>query len=195
MIHPGTHLVHISEEKGYGVVAKQNIPRGTITWVHDKLDMVFTPIRLNALGIEYSEIMETYSFRNSNGDFVLCWDHGKYVNHSYNSNCLTTPYNFEIAIRNIAKGEELTDDYGYLNVCEPFEGIKEVGDRSMVYPDDLLNFYEVWDIKLSDSFQLIKKVEQPLFDFIPEKIISKIDRIIGGEEELESILNCYYDPN
>lgn len=195
MIHPSTYLAHISEQKGFGVIAKEDIPKGTITWVHDKMDMVFNPLKIRELGIEYSDIIETYTFRDNRGNHVLCWDHGKYVNHSYNSNCLTTPYNFEIAIRDIKAGEELTDDYGYLNITKPFKGVEEDGSRDMVYPDDLLRLHEEWDSKLADSFYLINEVDQPLLKFLPEFTTNKISKILTGLSVLDSIRDCYFDPN
>ena len=42
MIHPKTELQFINKEIGYGVVATEFIPAGTITWVLDKLDREFT---------------------------------------------------------------------------------------------------------------------------------------------------------
>ena len=46
MIHPDTELQYINNEIGYGVVAKKLIPKGTITWVLDKLDREFTPMEI-----------------------------------------------------------------------------------------------------------------------------------------------------
>ena len=193
MIHPSTTVEFISKEKGYGVVATEFIPRGTITWVQDKLDREFTLNEAINLGPDYASIIETYSFRNQQGNYVLCWDIGRYVNHSFHSNCLTTPYNFEIAIRDIEKGEELTDDYGYLNISEPFEAIDEGSDRKVVYPDDLIRMFPEWDHKLESSFPFIAKVDQPLHKFLPTDIQLIIQRVLKGEEKLESIINCYYN--
>jgi len=140
MIHPHTEIRFINEQKGHGVVATQFIPAGTITWALDKLDREFTVSDFQKLDSLYQNILETYTYRNKNGNLVLCWDNGRFVNHSFKSNCLSTAYDFEIAIRDIEPGEELTDDYGYLNVTNPFEGIDEGTSRKVVYPDDLLNF-------------------------------------------------------
>ena len=112
MIHPKTELRLISDEIGYGVVAKEFIPAGTITWALDELDREFTPEHVKKMNPFYQNILETYCYRNNKGNLVLCWDYGRYVNHSFKSNCLSTAYDFEIAIRDIEAGEELTDDYG-----------------------------------------------------------------------------------
>jgi uncharacterized protein len=195
MIHPFTEIRFISPEKGYGVVAKQFIPKGTITWVQDKLDMVFDREKIEELGDSYAGIIDTYCFRDNQGNHILCWDNARFVNHSFNSNCLTTPYNFEIAIRDIQIGEELTDDYGYLNITEPFEGIPEDGFRHVVYPDDLTRYHKIWDEKIADAMQYIQDVQQPLLNFLNDTTQSKIKAILKGEIEMESILTCYYDQN
>ena len=145
MIHPKTELKFISNQIGYGVVATKFIPAGTITRALDDLDREFTPAKMKKMNSLYQNILETYCYRNNKGNFVLCWDYGRYVNHSFKSNCMSTAYDFEIAIRDIQPGEELTDDYGYLNVSEPFKGIDEGTRRKTVYPDDLLNHYQTWD--------------------------------------------------
>ena len=125
MIHPKTELRFISKEVGYGVFATDFIPAGTITWVLDKLDREFRPEEFFAMDLVYQNIIDTYTFRNNIGNYILCWDHGRFVNHSFNSNCLTTAYDFEIAIRDILPGEQLTDDYGYLNIKDPFTAADE----------------------------------------------------------------------
>ena len=140
----------------------------------------------------YKDILDFYTFRNNQGNFVLCWDNGRYVNHSFNSNCLTTAYDFEIAIRDIHPGEQLTDDYGYLNITEPFKPIPEKSRRKIVYPDDLVKYSKMWDKKLEKSFRQIPHKEQALRSLISNEVWQKIEAIARGKEEMESILNCYY---
>ncbi|MAY83098.1 MAG: SET domain-containing protein-lysine N-methyltransferase [Flavobacteriales bacterium] len=193
MIHPNTELKFISNEVGYGVVAKQFIPAGTITWVLDKLDREFSPLEFQQMDPIYQEILDTYTFRNNNGNLILCWDNGRYVNHSFNSNCLTTAYDFEIAIRDIQPGEQLTDDYGYLNITAPFRGMDEGTRRKTVYPNDLTKYYKSWDNKIKKVFHKIAKIEQPLQQVVSPETWEKIEKIIMGEEELDSILANYFD--
>jgi len=193
MIHPNTKLKFISKDVGYGVVATAFLPAGTITWVLDKLDREFTPLQIQDMEPLYQEIIDTYTFRNNNGNLVLCWDNGRYVNHSFNSNCLTTAYDFEIAIRDIHVGEQLTDDYGYLNITSPFRGINEGTRRKVVYPNDLLKYYKVWDNKIKKVFPKINKVDQPLRQILDAKTWDRIEKIIHREEPLASILTNYFD--
>ncbi|WP_455170457.1 SET domain-containing protein [Aegicerativicinus sediminis] len=192
MIHPHTELRFINEEIGHGVVATKFIPAGTITWVHDKLDRTFTKEEYNAMAPLYKTILDTYTFRNNSGKYVLCWDHGRYVNHSFKSNCLSTAYDFEIAIRDIHPGEQLTDDYGYLNIAEPFRGIDEGTKRKVVYPDDLLRYYRVWDQKIEKALPKLNKVEQPLKGLLEDGLWETLEKITGGKEPMASILSNYF---
>lgn len=193
MIHPDTEVRFISEEVGYGVVAKKLIPKGTITWVLDELDREFTPEELEGLSPPVRAIMETYAYRNGQGNFMLCWDNGRFVNHSFNSTCLSTAYDFEIAVRDIQPGEQLTDDYGYLNISEPFTAYSEGTKRKTVYPDDLLRYHKTWDKKLMAAFKDIPDLEQPLGKMLSEAQWRKIHAVAKGEEQMDSILNIYYD--
>lgn len=193
MIHPHTELKFISKEIGHGVVATQFIPAGTITWVLDKLDREFSPLEYKNFEPAYQDILNTYSYRNNKGNFVLCWDLGKYVNHSFNSNCLTTAYDFEIAIRDIQVGEQLTDDYGYLNVSAPFRGIDEGTKRKVVYPNDLKKYHKIWDKKINSVFFKINTIDQPLKPFLSEQTLEKIGRVIEGSEQMESILKNNFE--
>ncbi len=192
MIHPSTELKFISNEIGYGVVATELIPAGTITWVLDKLDREFSPLEIQSMDSLYQEILDTYTYRNSNGNFILCWDNGRYVNHSFNSNCLTTAYDFEIAIRDIQPGEQLTDDYGYLNISQPFRGVNEGTKRKVVYPDDLLKYYKVWDKKLLAVFPVIPHLAQPLKQLVSADLWDEIVAISTKQKEMRSIISNYY---
>jgi hypothetical protein len=195
MIHFETTIKKISEEKGLGVVAKKLIPKGTITWVQDPLDLVYSAKEVETLGGNYNEIIDKYTFRDNLGNYILCWDHGKYINHSFNSNCMTTPYGFEIAIRDILPGEELTDDYGYLNISKPFKAIPEEGNRTIVNPDDLLVYYKQWDKFINDAIQFIDTVNQPLFKFLSEDVRENILDVLAGDLKMDSIKTCYFNPN
>ena len=192
MIHPKTELKFISNDIGHGVVATEFIPAGTITWALDKLDREFSMEAFKAMDALYQDILDTYTFRNNNGNLVLCWDNGRYVNHSFNSNCLSTAYDFEIAIRDIHPGEQLTDDYGYLNISKPFRGIDEGTKRKVVYPDDLLKYSKMWDKKLLKVFNRITKLEQPLRSLISEDIWNEIMEVSENKKPMASIIKNFY---
>lgn len=195
MIHPHTELKFISHEMGYGVVATKFIPKGTITWVLDKLDKIISQSEFDEYEEHYKQILNKYCYRDASGRYVLCWDIAKYVNHSFNSSCVSTAYDFEIATRDIFPGEELTDDYGYLNVSEPFECVRESGsERFIVYPDDLVNYHQLWDKKALEAFEFYKQVSQPLLHFLTPENAYKADLIAQKKAKMDSILHCYFNP-
>jgi hypothetical protein len=108
---------------------------------------------------------------------------------------MSTAYDFEIAIRDIHPGEQLTDDYGYLNVGQPFEAEDEGTQRKIVYPDDLKNFYREWDDAIIQTLPQISKVDQPLQSFVPKQLWEDFELVLKGKAELKSLLSCYYDPS
>ncbi len=195
MIHPDTELRFVNEEIGYGVVAKKLIPAGTIIWVHDALDREFMLDEIEAMAPALRSVVENYTYRNSKGNYVLCWDHGRYVNHSFKANCCATPYDFELAIRDIEPGEELTDDYGYLNIIEPFWPTDEGTERKCVYPDDLLRYHSIWDKQIGLVLDRVPGLAQPLRPFMTDELWDRITRIVEGTESMKSILENFYPAN
>ena len=170
MIHPSTELRFINNHIGYGVFATDFIPRGTITWVQDSFDQVFSPAHVDRLSPFHQAILDKYAFTDARGSFVLCWDLGRFVNHSCAPAALSPGYNFEIAVRDIAPGEELTDDYGTLNLDTPFAcscGMPEC--RRIVGPEDAVHYSDRWDQLVSEAFPLISTVQQPMWHLVREK--------------------------
>jgi hypothetical protein len=193
MIHPHTELRYINEQMGFGVFATQFIPKGTITWALDELDQILEPNYLDTVDEYKGEIIKKYAYRNQDGKFVLCWDLGRYVNHSFHANCMGTAYEFEIAIRDIYPGEQLTDDYGTLNIDEPFECIAEEGtERRIVYPDDLLTYYEEWDQQVLSAIKHFFEVEQQLFHLVRPEFVGKVKGAAKYKFLLDSIQTIYY---
>ncbi|ALW86276.1 SET domain-containing protein-lysine N-methyltransferase [Hymenobacter sedentarius] len=194
MIHPDTELRFISPEIGFGVVATKLIPKGTITWVFDSLDQIISPEKLERMDSMQKVFLEKYCYRDHTGNYVLCGDHARFVNHSFRSSCMSTAYDCEVAVRDILPGEELTDDYGYLNPSEPFDCVPEEGcTRTRVLPDDLLNFHPEWDAQLREAFENFSSVEQPLLHMLASKYRAKVLAVAAGQASMDSILNCYYD--
>jgi hypothetical protein len=193
MIHPDTELRFISPEIGFGVVATRLIPKGTVTWVFDPLDQTFSPAQVRAMSPLQKQFLEKYTYRDHLGDYILCGDHARFVNHSFRSSCISTAYNCELAVRDILPGEELTDDYGYLNVEAPFDCQPEPGSpRTQVMPDDLLHFHAQWDAQLREAFQHVARLPQPLLPLLEPTCRAQVMAVAGGWEAMQSILSCHY---
>src|SRR5215211_3077185 len=87
MIHPDTRLAAIDVVVGDGVIATRPIPQGTITWVLDQLDGVFTESEVEGLPACYEPLIDRWTFNDGHGRCVLCWDLGRLMNHSCEPNC------------------------------------------------------------------------------------------------------------
>jgi uncharacterized protein len=191
VLHPHTELRYIDPLMGYGVFATRPILRGTVTWVRDDLDQTFTPERFSRVSPPLRAMLDRYSFVDREGDYVLCWDHARYLNHGCEATCLSPGYGFEIAVRDIAVGEELTDDYGTLNIDVPFDcGCSSTICRGEIRPDDLLRFAERWDALLAASFFRIASVQQPLWDLVREK--EEISRVLAGQAPVASCRHNFH---
>jgi hypothetical protein len=194
MIHPHTELRYIDDAIGFGVFATQPICRGTVVWVRDPLDREITLQEVEQLHPLLRERSDKYCYRNHRGHYILCWDHTRFVNHSFTPNCITTPYHLELAVQHIAEGEQLTNDYGTLNIIEPFEAFDEGHQRIVVYPDDLEKYHAEWDARLADAFPFIGNVEQPLRFLIPDGTWQTCLHIAKGTAPMRSIFDCYHVP-
>ena len=165
MIHPDTILRPVSEEIGYGVFATQLIPRGTVTWVRDELDQTMSPARIAAVPPIHRDLLWKYTFRTPDGNLVLCWDIARFMNHSCAPTCLGTGYDFEVAVRDILPGEELTDDYATLHLLpeESFDcHCGSPGCRRRITSDDAARLAGQWDALLRKTLPLLEKIPQPL---------------------------------
>ena len=190
MVHPDTELRYISADIGWGIFATKPLPRGTITWALDVLDQKFTPAEAAAMPAYARDLLYKYSYIDSHGRHILCWDHARFFNHSCAANCLSVGYDFELAIRDIAAGEELTDDYGTLNPGEPFPCLCASRDcRGHVLPDDMLRLGETWNTLAREAFFLIPGLPQPLWDIVPDR--AAIEAALANPDLLRPIHHHY----
>ncbi len=190
MVHPDTELRYISDAIGWGVFATRPIPRGTITWALDALDQKFTPTQAALLPEYARNLLDKYSYIDAAGRYILCWDHARFFNHSCEANCLSVGYDFELAIRDIAAGEERTDDYGTLNPDEPFSCLCAAsGCRGAVQPDDMLRLGEIWNVLSRDAFFRIRQVPQPLWHLVPDREI--VEAALADPNRLRTIHHHY----
>jgi uncharacterized protein len=195
MLHPHTELRFVSPEIGYGIFATSFIPKGTITWVKDELDRIIPKEKIKEFSPANLENLLKYTYRTSTGDYFFCWDLTRFVNHSFTPNSMLTSLGFEIAIRDINIGDEMTNDYGTLNIIEKFQCAHSptTNHREFVCPDDLLKFHNEWDNLISSAFELMKNVNQPLNDFLSINQKSQLKNIVEFKEKIPSILNNYFE--
>ena len=188
MIHPKTELKYINDQVGYGVFATDLIPEGTIVYVKDSLEVVITPTEFLLHTEEMKEVIEKYSYIDEHGNRIISWDFAKYVNHCCNCNTMSTGYGFEIAIRDIKKGEQITDEYGIFNL--EYEMKLVCGEhycRMKVAPEDFDNYYPVWDEKIKTSISKLPQVEQPLMPFIDGDTQKDLNSFFKNPKKYKSV--------
>lgn len=169
MIHPATELRFISPSIGFGVFATAFIPQGTLVYVQDALEIVLPADHPLLTADIYRPILDKYSTVEKDGSRLLSWDIARYVNHSCQSNSLSTGYGFEIAVRDIQPGEEITDDYGLFNL--PYEmpcACGHSGCRHSVRPSDFETLAAAWDEELEPALTRVIPLEQPLWRYLDE---------------------------
>ena len=169
MIHPHTALVAVPEADGLGVVATRPIPAGTVVWVRDSLDRTLQSGTLEKLAPLELEALDRYSYVDRCGRRVLCWDHARFVNHACEPTCMSPGYEFEVAVRDIGVGEQLTDDYAALNL-KP-EWTCQCGSprcRGLV-GEATPELVEQWDAMLQAVWPHIATVPQPLWSLVTNR--------------------------
>src|SRR5690606_35792640 len=126
--------------------ATRDIPRGTIVWVLDELDQRISPERVRQLGPRYERMLDRYAYASADGSFILCWDLARFVNHSCEPNAVSTGWEIDVALRDIAAGEELRNDYAVLNLDRGFAcRCGAATCRRVVRPDDFERLADRWD--------------------------------------------------
>ena len=106
---------------GFGVFAKDFIPKGTKVWeFHEKIDLRFSPEEFAALPPSVQEEIEIHMYEpEAGGAYYYETTMGKYMNHSRDPNVDFGLVNVGFATRNIEKGEELLCDYRqFMHSCE-----------------------------------------------------------------------------
>jgi uncharacterized protein len=195
-MHPDTEIRFVSEEIGVGLFATKLIPKGTITWIKDELDIILKKEYIESLDDARKKVIYKYAYKDNDTEYVLNWDNARYINHSFNPNVVDTAYDFELAARDIQPGEQLTSDYGTLGADEKFESIPAEGSsRTKVSANDYLTYYKEWDKKAIEAFKYFNKVEQPLKYLIRDQFIDKVNAVANGTEQIDSILTLWFNDN
>jgi hypothetical protein len=193
MMHPNTELRFVNSAIGYGVFATAFIPRGTIVYVVDALDLEIDANDPRAHDPRYKNLIKRYSSRGAEGNYSLSWDIAKYVNHCCQCNSISTGYNFEIAIKDIAAGEQITDDYGLFNLEEEICLICEREDcRGRVGPGDFDRYAERWDELIKDTLKSVTTVTQPLMEYLDNGTYTSLMNYLNTGENYTSVCALRY---
>jgi hypothetical protein len=95
---------------GIGLFAAEFIPAGTLVWEFtEEFDQKFWKSNCDRLGGPFLKFLKTYAYVD--GDYVLCVDDARFMNHSSEPNTKNGHGENTIASRDIQIGEEITCDY------------------------------------------------------------------------------------
>lgn len=183
----------ISDQVGYGVFATELIPEGTIVYVKDSMEIIISPTDYFDHSEAMQDVIEKYSYKDENGNRIVSWDFAKYVNHCCNCNTISTGYGFEMAIRDIQKGEQITDEYGIFNLDYEMDLIcSESCCRTKVTPSDFDEHYPEWDKKIKKSMPKLFSVPQPLMSLVDEEVKAELDQIVSDPTKYKSIYSLKF---
>lgn len=188
-MHPNTATKFINDEMGYGIFATEKISKGTITYVSDGFETKIFPHFFNQLNPTMQEEIVRYAHVDNRGVQVIKWDRAKFVNHSCFPNTISTGYGFEIAIRPIHPGEEITCDYGLSNLSKEMKclcGAKFC--RETINQNDIEKYHLIWDRKVKSALNHFFYVEQPLLPLADPKTLGELMNFLKGEAPFQSVL-------
>ena len=192
MMHPDTELRLIDDEIGYGVFATRLIPRGTIIWSLCLFDRTYTPQEVAALPRAYQQVLAKYSYIEGTGNYVLCWDLGRYVNHSCEPAMLGVGSELEITVRDLHPGDPVTCEYGALNPTTPMHcrcGAESC--RGIVRAEDVLDGWHLWDPLVAAALRCAGNVTQPLLPFVRDQV--SLADWMAGRRPVPSLRDYYVE--
>jgi uncharacterized protein len=193
MIHPHIRIEHVNDKMGYGVFATQFIPKGTIVYAKDCLEIEIKEKDFKKYEPALKEQIEKYSYTDERGIRVISWDLGKYVNHCCDSNTLSTSYGFDIAVRDINEGDEMTCDYAMLNVLDEMTLLCDrPGCRGTLRPSDFESCYSKWDEKIKPALINFFSVKQPLISFVGQEKINEVSAFLESTKKYKSVSALRY---
>jgi len=191
MIHPDTEIRKIDDEMGVGVFATRPIPRGTIVWTLCAFDRVFSADEVARLPAASRAILDVWGYVEADGRRVLCWDGGRFLNHSCEPSMLSVGRHHEVAVRDVAVGEQLTCEYGLCNLVAPLAcRCGAPGCRGVVRPDDLTEHHARWQARRDEALALVPRVPQPLAPWFLEP--AWLDEVLSGARALPPLADALY---
>jgi hypothetical protein len=194
MIHPDTEMRFISTEIGFGVVATRFIPRGTLIWTLCQFDRIYSQTEAASLPAAYHDVLGRYAYLDVDANYVLCWDAGRYINHSCDPAMLGVDRGFEIAVRDLQPGDPVTCEYGSLNltgklVCRCQSPLC----RGTIGGSDVLRLGTEWDARVEKALEFASKVPQPLLAFSTNAKL--FNEYANGLKSIPSYLEHYAGPD
>jgi hypothetical protein len=185
MIHPDTSIIEISPTVGLGVAATGRIPKGTLVWVQDRFDRVVARDEGLILDAEHRAVLDRYAHLDRHGNWILCWDAGRLVNHACDPALRGLGPNVMVARRDLEPGDEITCDYAECNIEWSLEcSCKSSTCRGSIHARDLLRFASAWDEEARLLALDARSVAQPLLSFAVDR--DDVTAFIAGARAIPS---------
>lgn len=152
--------------KGYGLFAKQDIPKGTVVFYECSKCTVIPKAKFEKMSKAQKEKLLFHAYTRRDGSVVNPCGNSVYMNHSCHPNILDTGKGFDVVVREIKKGQEATYDYrvfydkdwgfdchcGSQNCCGTFTCRRPLAPGVKAF----------WEKMLTPAMKRISKVPQPL---------------------------------
>jgi uncharacterized protein len=102
-----------SKIQGVGLFAAQFVSKGTKTWkLNPKVDLVITASEYKKLPKIFRKNIDDHIYQcKFTKKWIFCTDDARFMNHSSNPNIKTVRGMYDVSLRDINEGEELTVDY------------------------------------------------------------------------------------
>jgi uncharacterized protein len=194
MLHPHSALKFVNEVIGSGIFATKFIPKGTITYIKDSLEIELDQHQYHAQPKAMQEVIDKYSYIDEHGHYIVSWDHAKYINHNCDPNTISTGYGFEIAIKDIQPGDEITDEYGLFNLDKAF--VCQCGSykcRAEIHPEDIEQYGSIWDEQIRPALLQFDKVPQPLATHMAEETSNLLNLFLKKTQHYKSVKALKFD--
>ena len=110
-----------SKIEGIGLFAAEPIRKDTVIWrFNPVVDQKLTAEQIDSIAQPGQELIRKYTYRHRITNlYILCADDMRFMNHSFQPNCLDILYadqpDITIALKDIAIGEEMTCDYSVID--------------------------------------------------------------------------------
>jgi len=131
----------------------------------------------------------------ADGSFSISWDIAKNLNHCCHYNTLSTGFGFDIATRDIAAGEEITQDYGAFNMGDPLVLECKYADCCIkINANDFDIMADQWDHDIRRALRSFRSVSQPLLPYLGDEILIGLDNYLDTGDSYKSINLLRYNP-
>jgi len=185
MMHPSTELYVRSDGVGVGVRATAALPVGTLLWVRDSVDVVLEPAEVERLEPTLRAVVRRLGYRNAGGQWIVCWDAGKHVNHSCAPTMRGVGHDAMLAVRPVAAGDEITCDYAECNLDEPLECLCGAeGCRGSIGGPVPERVWRAWQAEVAAAVAAARPLPQPLLRVCEDPDVASI---LAGERPVPTL--------